>query len=59
MNMKKEYQQPVAEVYASQTSSMLAVSIMDGKADSSTEVLVKENDWSLTEDEDSDAGIFE
>ena len=59
MNMKKEYQQPAGQVYASQTEAMLAVSIMDGKADSSTDVLVKENDWSLTEDEDSDAGIFE
>ena len=54
MNIKKEYQQPAAQVCESQTETIIALSIMDGKASSSADVLVKGNDWSQTDDEDDD-----
>lgn len=56
--MKKEYQQPAGQVYASQAEAMLAVSIMDGQASSGTEVLAPENPWTLN-GEDSEETIFE
>ena len=49
--MKKTYQKPCTEQLRAECSYMVAVSIQDGKADGSAEVLTKEsNDWDIWDD---------
>ena len=49
--MKKTYQKPSTELLSAECSQMMAVSLIDGKADGSAEVLTKENsDWEIWED---------
>lgn len=50
--MKKVYIVPAMLVNEAEVENMMAVSIMDGTADPSKEVLTKENDWNMWEDEE-------
>lgn len=51
--MKKIYTVPAMLVNEAEVENMMAVSIMDGTADPSKEVLTKESaDWNVWEDED-------
>ena len=56
--MNKKYLQPAMQALAAQPVTVLALSILDGKASSGTDVLVKENPWELDADEDKE-GVFE
>ena len=48
----KKYIQPEIRINAAETSQMMAVSIVDGNADSSKPVLTKEDkDWNIWSDE--------
>ena len=49
--MKKTYQKPCMEQLSAECSQMMAVSLLDGSADSNAEVLTKENnDWDIWEE---------
>ncbi len=43
---------PAMLVNEAEVENMMAVSIMDGTADPSKEVLTKENDWNMWDDEE-------
>ena len=50
--MKKTYMIPALQVNEAQAQNMMAVSILDGSADSGKEVLTKEDDnWDFWGDE--------
>ena len=50
--MKKSYQKPVIQANETQAVTMMAISLQDGSADSSKDVLTKENDdWDVWEEE--------
>lgn len=52
-NMKKIYEVPALQVNEAQVESLMAVSVLSGEADSSKEVLTKEEvDWDLWADEE-------
>lgn len=57
MIMKKKYIAPALEAFPVEVQQIIALSLMDGKANDS-DALVKENDWDIFgeyEEDDTDA----
>ena len=50
--MKKLYVVPAMLVNEAEVQNMMAVSIIDATADPNKEVLTKENDWNMWDDEE-------
>lgn len=50
--MKKTYMVPAIQADEAQAATIMAVSLQEGSADPNTEVLTKENEWSIWGDEE-------